>query len=658
VLSSRISTGALLILTVALDPTGAADMLFKSGPATSPFDWNGMYLGGHVGFTLGHANATVWDTSGSAARHQFGTNKGGLQTGYNVVLPSRVLLGVEADVTFPGFLESNGYIIQVPTASGYVWEHMDYHGSLRGRVGYVANPWMFYGTGGFAFIGSTFLHQPTPDAEQQQTLHMRRGWVAGLGVEYALNASWTARMEYLYSRFGTTTVHFPSGTEYAADLDLHQVRVGLNWKIGEPKTWPTQRDGDANLSESAHWEIHGQTTYIQQGYPAFSAPYSGPNSLTPWAQTRNTWTTSAFLGLRLWDGGELYYNPDLLQGFGLNATTGAAGFPNGEAQKSGFPYPHYSTSRLFLRQTWGLGGEQETLESAANQLSGKVDVSRITVQAGRFPVSDLFDDNAYARDPRRDFMNWSIWAAGAFDYAADRLGLGYGAVAELNQKNWALRGGYFLMDAESNSNNFDMHLFKRGGYVLELETRYTLFSHPGKLRTIGWLNSTYSGSYRATLDDPALDLDITQTRRTRYKFGYVINLEQSVTDDVGLFGRWSWNNGKNEIMAFTDIDSSLSGGISIKGSRWGRADDTIGLAGAINAISKDHRDFLAVGGLGPLIGDGRLNYRTERVLETYYSVGLFAGTTFTFDYQLLTNPAYNADRGPVNVFTGRLHAEF
>lgn len=280
------------------------------------------------------------------------------------------------------------------------------------------------------------------------------------------------------------------------------------------------------------------------------------------------------------------------------------------------------------------------------------------MQAGRFPVSDVFDNNSYARDPRKDFMNWSIWASGAFDYAADKLGYGYGVTAELNQKNWAIRGGYFLMDATSNSNNFDMNLFRRGGYVIELENRYELFSRPGKLRTIAWINSAFAGSYRATLDDPTLNLDIAATRRTRFKYGYAFNLEQSVSDDIGLFARWSWNNGKNEIMAFTDIDASLSGGISIKGTRWGRADDTVGIGGAVNAISKDHRDFLAAGGLGPLIGDGRLNYRTERVLETYYSVALFPGTTFTFDYQLLVNPAYNADRGPVNVFSGRLHAEF
>jgi len=273
-------------------------------------------------------------------------------------------------------------------------------------------------------------------------------------------------------------------------------------------------------------------------------------------------------------------------------------------------------------------------------------------------VADVFDNNSYAHDPRKDFMNWSIWASGVFDYPADKLGLGYGATAELNQKQWALRAGYFLMDAESDSNNFDMNVFRRGQYVVELETRYQLFGQPGKLRTLGFLNSSYSGSYRETLGNPALNLDIAQTREGRIKYGYAFNLEQALTGDIGLFGRWSWNDGKNEIMAFTDIDRSLSGGLSIKGTKWGRPDDVIGVAGAVNGLSRDHRDFIAAGGLGILVGDGVLNYRQERVFETYYALALNNALTFTADYQLIVNPAYNADRGPVSVFSGRLHAEF
>jgi high affinity Mn2+ porin len=572
-------------------------------------------------------------------------------------LPSGILLGAEVDISFPNYLISNSIVTSLTTARSEVIEQLDYVGSLRGRVGYAAGHWLAYATGGFAWAGERFLNTPAIGSDEKQ-LNVRLGWAAGGGVEYAFAPHWSVRLEYLYSRFESADIRFPSATQITSSLDFQSLRVGLNRKIDWPGSGNLATKTSLTDPESDRWEIHGQTTYLPQGYPAFRALYTGPNSLTPAPQAQATWSNSLFLNVRLWEGGEVYYNPELLQGFGLNDTVGAAGFPSGEAQKSNFPYPHYNTSRLFLRQTFGLGGEQEELASGPTQLANKVDVSRLTLQVGKFAVPDIFDGNAYAKDTRKDFMNWSMWAPGAFDYSADKVGLTYGATAELNQKQWALRSGYFLMQSVSNSNSFDSRVFERGTYVLELETRYSLFSQPGKLRTIAWLNSAFSGSYRETLNNPAFNLDIAQTRTGRIKYGYVISLEQALTDQVGLFGRWSWNDGKTEIMAFTDIDASLSLGVSMKGAKWGRPDDVIGIGGAINALSRDHRDFIAAGGLGVLIGDGQLNYRRERILETYYAYALNKQITLTADYQLITNPAYNADRGPVSIFSGRLHGEF
>ena len=644
-------------LLVLDGPAVAADMPLKAPHIQSVFDWTGFYVGAHTGYSRGSSNAVLSDPASTATSNSFSGMIGGVQAGYNVRLPSGMLLGVEADITFPNYLTSNSVVSSLATARSAVTEQWDYVGTARGRVGYATGPWLAYATGGLAWAGERFLNSPAIGSEEK-TLNTRLGWAAGGGVEYAFAPHWTARLEYLYSRFERADIRFPSATQYASTLDFQALRLGLNRKID----WPGSGNLTPKLSmtdpESDRWEIHGQTTFLPQGYPAFHAPYSGPNSLTPAPQVQETWSNSLFLNARLWEGGEVYYNPELLQGFGLNNTLGVAGFPSGEAQKSNFPYPHYNTSRLFVRQTFGFGGEQEDLASGAMQLAGKADISRLTLQAGKFSVIDIFDGNSYAKDSRKDFMNWSIWAPGAFDYAADKLGLSYGATAELNQKQWTLRAGYFLMDAVSNSNNFDTKVFQRGEYLVELETRYSLFSQPGKLRTIAWLNSAFSGSYRDTLNNPAFGVDIAQTRTGRIKYGYVINLEQAVTDEVGLFGRWSWNDGKTEIMAFTDIDASLSLGTSIKGTKWGRSDDVIGIGGAINALSRDHRDFLAAGGLGPLIGDGRLNYRTERILETYYAFRIDKNFTFTADYQFVTNPAYNADRGPVSIFSGRLHGEF
>jgi len=580
-----------------------------------------------------------------------------VQAGYNYLLPSKVLIGIEADISFPNYLGKDDRAwTRMPSDGSEVFHQIDFVSTLRGRIGVVFDRWLVYGTGGFALSQARFKQSPGVDVNDDHVERLMRGWSAGAGAELAIGAGWTARLEYLYTSFRTADAVLPSGLRVMSDMNMSMVRIGLNRRI-----WPWEPVADAeekSWSGSERWEIHGQTTYIQQGYGRFRSPYAGENSFTPDPQTRQTWSTSAFLGLRLWQGGELYYNPELLQGFGLHDTTGAAAYPNGEAQKSNFPYQHYNTSRLFLRQTFGFGGKQEKLEGGPNQLSGMVDVSRLTIQVGKFAVPDIFDGNSYAKDTRKDFMNWALWAPGAFDYSADKVGLSYGITTELNQKQWALRFGYFLMPAESNANNFDTRVFARGEYVAELETRWSIFDRPGKLRTIIWLNSVYSGSYRETLEDPALNLDITQTRRGRIKYGYAFNLEQSVTDDLGVFARWSWNDGKNEIMAFTDIDNSLALGVSIKGAKWNRPKDVIGIGFATNGLSQDHRDFIAAGGLGVLIGDGRLNYSRESVLEAYYAYALTDTLTLTFDYQLLVNPAYNADRGPISIFAGRLHAEF
>jgi len=645
---------------LALDsPAIAADVRLpvKAPHIQSVFDWTGFYIGAHAGFGRGASSAVLTDPAITASSGSFGGVIGGVQAGYNVQLSSGIVLGAEADITFPNYLASNSIAALLATPRSDVVEQLDYAGSLRGRIGYASGHWLAYATGGLAWAGERFVNTPAIGSEEKE-LNVRLGWAAGAGVEYAFAPHWSLRLEYLYSRFEQADIRFPSATQISSSLDLQSIRVGLNRKfdgMGSSNFAPRTSLTDP---ESDRWEIHGQTTYLPQGYPRFRALYTGTNSLTPAPQAQATWSNSLYLNARLWEGGEVYYNPELLQGFGLNDTVGAAGFPSGEAQKSNFPYPHYNTSRLFLRQTFGFGGEQEELASGPGQLSGKVDVSRLTVQAGKFAVLDVFDGNSYAKDTRKDFMNWSMWAPGAFDYSADKVGLTYGATAELNQKQWALRSGYFLMQSVSNANNFDTKVFERGTYALELETRFSLFNQPGKLRTIAWLNSAFSGSYRETLNNPAFNLDIAQTRTGRIKYGYVVSLEQALTDEVGVFGRWSWNDGKTEIMAFTDIDASLSLGASIKGTRWGRPDDVVGIGGAINALSRDHRDFIAAGGLGVLIGDGQLNYRRERILESYYAFALNKQLTLTGDYQLITNPAYNADRGPVHVFSGRLHGEF
>ena len=623
------------------------------------------YLGGNVGYGFGTATATLGDPGGASAgaSNSYGTLFGGVQAGYDHYFPSRLMLGVEIDASAASYMDFAQVMSYRATGTGGADEQLEYLATARARLGWGIGSWTPFVTGGLAWASVRQSRTDfTTGFEDATAGRLRAGYAVGAGIDHALDGNWSARLEYLYTNLGATGFTFNSGARSDSQYDLHRVRVGLNYRFGQ--------DGEEKKSTEADdigpgsFEIHGQSTFIFQGYPAFAAPYDGANSLPASGQARETWTTSLFLGVRLWQGAEFYFNPELLQGFGVADTTGAGGYPNGEAQKSNYPYPRFNPSRVFVRQEFGLGGATEKVEGEYGQLGGTKDVSRITLQIGKFAVHDQFDTNDYAQDPRIDFLNWSIWAAGAFDYPADRVGLTYGATAELNQKGWAARAGYFLVGNEPNASVFDWNLFARGGYVGEVELRYEPFHRPGQAKIGTWLTSTFSGSYsdavRLAGFVPGLDINnaMAQTRQGRTKYGLYLNLQQEITDDVGLFGRASWNDGHTEISAFTDIDTSFSLGAAIKGTSWGRPDDRIGLAGALNMLTPDHASFLANGGLGVLVGDGRLTYSPEKVIETYYAFQLFKGFVATADYQLLIDPAYNADRGPVHVFSGRLHASF
>jgi high affinity Mn2+ porin len=625
---------------------------------------SGFYVGGHVGYLFGNARATLGDPIGVAAAGgvtPYGAFAGGLQAGYEHYFPSRLMLGIELDASFADYLDPNQVLSYRATGTGTATEQLEYLATLRGRVGYDMGGWTPFVSGGIAWASTRFSRiDLTTGNEDANPSNIRLGYALGAGLDYRLDQRWSARAEYLYANLGLTGFLFGSApARYDSQYDLHQFRVGLNYKFGEVD----EKEDKAKVRGPGSWEIHGQTAFVFQGYPPFAAAYTGAQSLPPGGQSRETWAVSAYLGVRLWEGGELYYSPELLQGFGLAQTQGAAGFPNGEAQRA-FPYPRYSTSRLFLRQTFGLGGEREKVESDIDQLFGERDISRVTITAGRYAVQDIFDNNAYANDPRVDFLNFSIWAAGAFDYAADSVGYTWGVTGELNGPYWTTRLGYFLEPAFQDTNVFDTAVFSRGGYIGELELRYAPYERPGAVRIGAWLNSAFAGSYNAAVAlaavSPGLSPNdtITLTRQGRTKYGFYVNFDQALTDNVGAFGRFSWNDGRIEVMSFTDITSSVSGGLSIKGTPWGRPNDTIGIAGAVNWISADLATYLANGGLGIMIGDGALTYASEAVAETYYSLQVAKGLYVTADYQFLANPAYNAVRGPVHVFSGRLMAKF
>ena len=408
------------------------------------------------------------------------------------------------------------------------------------------------------------------------------------------------------------------------------------------------------------WSLHAQTTLVEQYHPAFHAPYTGPNSLGPESVGRETFDATLFAGLRLWDGGEAYVDPEIDQGFGLSNTLGVAGFLSGEAYKVGKADPYLRLQRLFFRQTFDLGGESEKVEAAANQLGGSRTSDNLIFTAGKFSVTDVFDTNAYAHDPKSDFLNWALIDSGAFDYAADAWGYSYGAAAEWTQDWWTFRAGLFDLSRVPNSVKLERG-FGQFEAVAEFEARHTLFGRDGKAKLLAFVNRGRMGSYEDAVrlaEETRTIPDTALVRRYRSRPGFVLNLEQQLTDQLGAFARLSANDGSKEAYEFTEINRSLAAGVSLKGADWQRPDDTLGLAFVLNGLSNSARDYFAAGGLGILIGDGRLpHYGSETIGEVYYNAALTDWLAVGADYQFVVNPAYNSDRGPVSVLGLRLHAQ-
>jgi high affinity Mn2+ porin len=679
-----ISSSVLVALTLAerAEADERPAMPFKASPAASkPYDWRGLYLGGHFGSAWGRSDwsaAAGLPLSGSFdLAHGYNAFKGtgsyfaGLQTGYNTILPNRILLGAEADISFPNRIEGQQTFSSASTGQASFAELVQFFGTLRGRLGYAPGNWLIYATGGFAFSFDEFTRTQlsgsggtaTPGTVESRVMVPRAGWTAGAGVEVALASQWSARLEYLYTQFNTRSVNFPAGAQsFASDLSLQSIRLGLNYKIGGEGSIDGLSDflgkGPTAL-ELDRFAFHGQTTYVHQYAFPFRSPYRGTNSLNP-NQGRQTWDVTFYAGARLWDGAELWVNPEIDQGFGLSGTLGVAGFTSGEAYKVGESVPYARIPRLFVRQTIDLGGEKQKVEAGINQFAGSQTADRLVITLGKFGVTDVFDTNKYAHDPRSDFMNWALVDTGTFDYAADAWGYTYGAAVEWYSGRWTLRGGLFDLSIVPNSSELDPR-FSQFQWVGEIERRHQLWGQPGKVAVTGFLSRGRMGRF----DDAVLlsnqtgqPADIAAVRRYQSRSGISLNAEQQLSPDIGVFARAGWARGDIEPYEFTDIDRTLAAGMAVSGKRWGRADDTFGLAGVVNNISGQHKAFLNAGGLGILVGDGKLtNPRPEQILEMYYSLPV-QSWRLTFDYQLIANPAYNRDRGPVSVIGTRVRTQF
>lgn len=672
------------------------------------FNWAGLYVGASfgAGFPLhrgehmqavGGFPSSAYDLyPGAAARPGAAV---GARAGYNW-RRGPLIWGLETEFNLLDGRRAPAGIFVAPPVYGFppafslnAGPGGDFFASLRGRAGVAHDRALFYVTGGVAAGGArgpATLSIPGAGLAAGWSQSSRMKYALGVGFEYAFADSWSGRAEYLFLSQSLNTQLFSNsdGFAYASRVrnENHLLRFGLDYHFGEDNRIPgaieygQRRDSDNGKNDregkdarEERYSIHGQTANVVQAYPKFPAAYDGPNSFPAHGKADVGSTSNVFMGVRLWEGGAAYLNPEIDVGYGLANSVGAASYVNGAVAKVGRAAPYMRFQRYFLRQIIGLNGSaterqadegsrSEVLESTQNQISGRVDKDRIIITLGKFAVGDVFDDNVYAHDPTTGFLNFAFNTMGAFDYAADAWGYTHGLAVEWKQDWWTARGGVFQLSTVPNGLDIEPVLFRQYMGVAEFEARYELLGQPGAIKFLGYGDN---GNI-AKIDDVIQYAFVTgefpptvdSIRRRAVKAGGGVNIKQQLMPNLGFFLRASMADGRYETVDYTDIDRSISFGLVGGGALWGRDNDEIGLAGAFSGLSGSRVNYFGLGGLSVYIGDGALAYAGEKNLEAYYKLGFGKNLDATFDYQLLVNPAHNSARGPVNVFGLRLRAAF
>ncbi|TLG78557.1 carbohydrate porin [Methylocystis sp. B8] len=672
------------------------------------FNWAGLYLGASfgAGFPL-HRGERLQAGSGfgspvfdlyPASETRTGVTVGA-QAGYNWQHGPWVW-GFETELALlDGRQPPNGLFATSPAYPGAPIFTLNpspaakFFASVRGRLGISYDRALLYLTGGVAAGGergaATLSFGGGNDFAANWSQSSRMKYIIGGGLEYAFAADWSARAEYLFLSQSLNTQTFDNGSFFLYHSRIrnenHILRFGLNYHFGESdripgalEYGPHRNVGDGGDKEddvkTERYSVHAQTVSVVQGLPRFPAKYDGPGSFPSRGICNALTQNNLFLGLRLWEGGAVYLNPEVDEGFGPHNALGAAAYPNGIAQKLGRAAPYMRFQRYFLREIIGLdtdgdrthdpdeGSRSEVLESVQNQVSGRVDKDRIIITLGKFAVGDVFDDNIYAHDPTTGFLNFAFNSLGAFDYAADAWGYTHGLAVEWKQNWWTLRGGVFQLSSIPNGPFIEQELFRQYMGVTELEARYEMLGQPGAIKFLLFGDNgrfaKYQDAINLALVNGTLPPDLEPARRRHFKPGGGVNIKQQIVENLGFFLRASMSDGRYEIVDYTDLDRQLSMGLVADGAAWGREDDEIGVAGALSGITGDHVAYLGLGGRGVFIYDGALTYGGEKNLEAYYKLGFGRNIDTTFDYQLFVNLAHNSARGPVNVFGLRLRAAF
>lgn len=429
-----------------------------------------------------------------------------------------------------------------------------------------------------------------------------------------------------------------------------------------------ERDVSTDASGREWFNIHFQTTYIYQYKPSFASTYADTNSLTGAETNANSLTATLYLGVRLWKGAEIYLNPELAGGSGLSRAVGMGGSSNGETFRISTASPSLYLARGYFRQTFELRNKHarkmgvlntQEVESGQNQLAGYEPKNYLRFYIGKLSLTDLFDNNRYSNSPRTQFLNWALMNNGAWDFAANARGYTYSFATELQLGKMNYKVAAAALPVTANGPDLNTDFGEAISANAEINRAITIKKRPGNIRLLGYYNKANMGNYQKavlmTYGVVRPDINLVQ-QAGNSKYGFGLNYDQELSNTFGVFARVGWNDGQNQTWCFTEIDQTLSLGLSANGSKWRRPNDNIGLAFVVNGLSKEHQSYLANGGMGFMLGDGRLKYAPEFIGEFYYSFKpLNAGIWFSGDYQFCANPGYNSDRGPVHIFSARLH---
>jgi high affinity Mn2+ porin len=420
-----------------------------------------------------------------------------------------------------------------------------------------------------------------------------------------------------------------------------------------------------HFKDTRFW-LSGQANFIFQTHPSFHALYSGKNSLSPHYEKATSRVLTLYSGVRLNHSTEILVDVEEAGGAALSTGLGVAGAPNLDIVRNPLLSKEPYLGRGMIHKVFALSKDKIENQRTAFSLFEELPRRRLEIRFGKFSMPDFFDQNSAGSDTHFQFINWSIDDNGSWDYAADTRGYTVGAVADFEDRNWGLRFSEALMPKVANGIDLVWRPWQARGENIEYELRYGLIpGKPGVVRLLSYVNHANMGIYRdAVVEFEDHQMNESAPEITNHpwhitsKYGFGVSLEQTLAPNVTAFARWGWDNGKTESFAYTEIDSTLAEGIGVNGAKWRRKQDRAGVAFVTNGIKKDHQNYLAAGGYGFLIGDGRLNYGRENIIESYYTAHVWRGIYLAPGLQYIVDPGYNRDRGPVIVPGLRAHVEF